>query len=438
MHQRVMIRRTPRKGPEDERGNIIIAIIIIMALATLGTAMAVRVVGNESVVLGRQHIAAGISSADAGLSDALFRIDQGTATGSFCVGTAPTGSACNFVATSIPGSSGVSYKATQVNANTWTLQSVGTVNGQQGAVQETVSRSVLYPFALFGNTGLDFNGNSVSSFTTYTPNPYVSGGSNPNPNPSGQVAVGSNGTISCNGGLGSNVQEQYYSGGGGVSNGCTNTVASPTLQSLPIPTAPNPYSACPGVLSSGNDAFDFGSGFSGAPTVIPAGTYLCTKPVNISGLLDVSGQVSLYIILDPSIYGATTPVVTIVRGAYVNDDYDYCVNSSSPPASCTPTPNLPSAEDLQIFTNSNGTVGNDNGQGYYLGGILDAPDASLTGDGCKSVYYGAAVINTLTCNGGPNLVVNYDNELSSLYGAWTGSGYTQIPPATVNAALKTA
>ena len=183
-------------------------------------------------------------------------------------------------------------------------------------------------------------------------------------------------------------------------------------------------------LAGTNDA-SWGDGFGGAPTTIPAGTYLCTTPVNIKGHLQVTGMVSVYIILDPSVYGATTPALTIIRGSFVNDDYDYCAATSSPPSYCTPAPDLPNAENLQIFSNSNGTVGNDNGQGYYFGGVIYAPAASLTGDGCKSTFYGAAVINTLTCNGGPHLVVNYDNDLSSLYGTWTGSGYTQIPPKSI-------
>jgi hypothetical protein len=174
----------------------------------------------------------------------------------------------------------------------------------------------------------------------------------------------------------------------------------------------------------------FGTGFAGAPQVLTAGTYLCQQPITISGQLNVSGSVSLYVFLDPTLYDSSTNAITIVRGSYVNDMSDYCAANSGA-SGCTPPPDLPSAVNFQLLTNSNGYVGNDNGQGYYFGGVLYAPQAQLTQDGCKSQYYGALVINTLTCNGGPHLYVSYDSELGSDYGPWTAGSYTQINPSSV-------
>lgn len=419
---RVLMRRA------DEQGSIVFVLMIIVVLCTIGTVMTSRVVGNEQVVVSRQSNAAAVSLADGGLADALFRIDQGTAgtgTGSyFCVNSSDN----NCVAASVPAAPGVSYVARQSGSTSWTIQSVATANGQNAAVQETVTRSVLYPFALFGETSLTFNGNAGQAFATYSSSePPSSSTSPPNPNPAGAIAVGSNGPINCDGGLGSNVTVVYY-GTGGV--GSTQSSSCGTYQShantfyLATPTAPQGALTCPG---NGQ----MGSNIVGAPTLLPPGTYLCTTPITINGQLNVSGPVQLYVILDPTIYGSSTNAVTIIGGSYVNDQADYCTAHSGA-SGCSPTPDLPTAENLQLFSNTTGTVGNDNGNsGYWFGGIMYIPYGSLTQDGCRSVYYGSVIINTLTCNSGPHLSVSYDQALQSVYGPWVASGYLQLNPSTV-------
>ncbi len=413
-----------RERVEDscsERGSIIIALTIIMVLVLVGSAVAVRVIGAQLVVVSRQNTSAAVEAANAGIADALFRLDQGTVgtgTGSyFCVKANDT----NCAAGSLPGNPGVSYLANEVNSSDWTIQATATVNGQKAAVQETVTRTVVYPYALFGNTALNFNGNASAAFSTYDDTKKASSS---NPDSTGQVSIGSNGTITCNGGLGSNVTSIYYGGIGSLSSSCGTPQSVSTSYPLPAPTAPASSLGCP---NSGN----LGSGISGGPTTLTPGTYLCTQPVTINGLLNVSGSVSLYIILDPATYNSGTNALTITRGSYVNDMSDYCAANSGA-SGCAPPPDLPTAANLQILSNSNGYVGNDNGQGYDFGGILYAPQAQLTEDGCKSQYYGSLVINTLTCNGGPHLSVSYDGELSSVVGAWAPSGYLQINPSSVS------
>jgi hypothetical protein len=414
--------RNALRQPADEQGSIIVALIIIMVVFALGGILASRVIGNESIVVNRQNGAAGLAGADGGLSDALFRLDQGpaaTGTGNyFCV--KPSDTLC--AASSVPGAPGVTYQATANSsqaslATQWTIQAVGTVHKVPGAVQETATRTAQYPFALFGNTGLTFNGSAGNAFGTYTPGT----DSSSNPNTSGAVNIGSNGTITCNGGLGSNVTSVYYSGGGGISGSCGTTQAVTTLYNLPPPQAPAGASACPG---SGTGGAQFGAG-AGGPSTISPGTYVCTTPVTIKGNVSISGtgQVNLYIILDPTMYNSSTTALDITAGSQVNAGF----NADPPPNGAT----LPDASRLQILTNSTGTVGDTNGQGYTLGAILYAPQASTTGNGCKSIYYGALVINTLTCNGGPHLTVYYDSNLSTVYGAWVISGYLQIPPNSV-------
>ena len=417
-----MRRLDPRS--RDERGSLIIVMIIILVLVTVTAAVAVRVIGNETVVLTHQGTASAVSGANAGISDALFRLDQGTQNTTFCINASNVGDT-HCLGTTIPGAPNVSYVATEVNSAKWTIDAIDTVNGHQGAIQETVARSAQYPFALFGNTSLTFNGNASGSFSTYNDTQTASSS---NPDTSGNVAIGSNGSITCNGGIGSNVQTDYY-GSSSISNIQNSSCGSPQGYSytyyLPTPTAPASSLPCP---NNGS----LGSGISGAPTSLSAGTYLCTTPVTINGLLQVTGQVSLYIILNPSTYGSSSAALTITAGSYVNDMSDYCASAGSSASGCTPTPDLPVAANFQVLTNSDGQVGFSNGHGYDFGGVLYAPQAYLTEDGCKSQYYGSVVINTLTCNGGPHLYVSYDSELGQIWGPWQASGYTQVNPSSVS------
>ncbi|MGH9063218.1 MAG: DUF7305 domain-containing protein [Acidimicrobiales bacterium] len=411
-----MLRPGPRPGrATDERGSLVVAMAVIMVVAVLSTALVGLTINNLVAVRHTQDFSGALANADAGLSDAAFRIDQG-ASGSFCVGT-PSG----CVAPSVPGAPGVAYKATldpasapsvanSWTAASWTVQSLGVSGPKQvpHAIQATVSRSVAYPFAAFGNQGLTFNGNSgcnpgssgIATYNSATPGA---------PPTCGKVYIGSNGTIVCHGGMSSNVNVVYFSGGGGVS-GCSNTTADPTLYSLPIksaPTSPTPQ-ACPG---SGTITGDL------AP-----GVYLCTVPVTMSGNVVISpaGEVDLYIDLPAASNTSSTGALVIPAGSTVN-----CPSCGASP------PTYPVAKDLQIFTNSIGNVGDSNGGGFTFGGVIYAPQANLTANGCKSVFYGALILNTLTCNGGPHLSVNYDEMLAAVTNPSAISNYSEIPSSSV-------
>jgi Tfp pilus assembly protein PilX len=432
------------RRPRDDRGSLIIAISVILVLTLVCAAIVAEVAGNQQNVVYRQNAANSVAGANAGLSDALFRIDQGsTAEGSgtefYVTPTCSTGLDSRCVGNSVSAAANVTYKATQVNATKWTLQSESTTRKSVSAVGETVSRTAQYPFALFGNQGLNFDGTAPQAFGTYTSN-NISSTTNPDTsaadctNGTGLscVAIGSNGTIACNGGIGSNVTSVYYSGGGGISGSCGTPSPISTVYNLTIPGNPTgAYFGCPngGQLGS-NQTVASGLTVPGVNAPLPAGTYLCSnQEVVINGNMSVSGSVTIDIILDSAtntaMVNAGTPTLDITAYSYVN--VSTAITTDPPPAN----QQLPDATLLTIQSNSTGTVGDSNGHGYWYGGVLNAPNASLVGDGCKSVYFGAAVINTLTCNGGPHLSVYYDSLLSNIYGPWQTSGYQQINPSSV-------
>jgi hypothetical protein len=420
MNQRPTIRPRCRSTKDlKDRGSIIVAMMISLVLVTLGTAVAYAVIGNMGVVLTRQNTAQGVTLADAAVSDALFRLDQGTAaTGTdvpyFCVQEGNS----NCVAdgpSPIPGADGASYIATpnnQANPTVWTIKAKGTVHGQTGAVEETVTRTDAYPFALFAKDQLIVDGNSSSDWSTYS-------AGDDTLNHSSNLDIGTDGQLKCTGGgFPSNVTALYYRANGSSN---TYTCGSPvsTQYVFSTPTAPPGATPCPYT--------DFGSTFD--HQTLPAGTYVCSSPITISGVLTPTGPVQLYVIL-PSPLSQSTNAVDIASGSYINDQYDYCKDKSNTPVGCPA--GLPTATNFELFTNSDGTVGDANGQGYDFGGILYAPAASATEDGCKSNYYGSVVLGSFTCNGSPNYTFNYDNELNQVYGPWVTGSYAQISPSSVD------
>lgn len=425
----------------DEAGSIIVALMIIFIIVVLSNMLLVRVVGNQQITAARQSGYSGVASADAGLSDALFRLDQGTAdtgtTGVMCLNAAnPSDPNCHVQASaSTPQLSGVSYVARTVPAGTppsaateWTIQAIGNAKGGMGgAVQETVSRSSQFPFALFGGTSLSFSGNTQGNFGTYTPGANGPGSFTTCPSTATAIPcllIGSNGSINCTGPSPASIQSVFFNtGSGGGSNGCGTSQSQNVMYTLPVPVAPPSAQSCP---NGGN----LGSGASPPYPTIAPGTYLCTSEVTVSGTLTVSpsGPVKLYIIIPPAQNTSGSTFFYPTAGSQINTTITYADMSGGGPQS---TDTLPASQLFQVFSNSVGLLDVNGQHGFVFGGILYAPEASLSAAGCKSYIFGSATINTYTCNGGPNLGIYYDESLAQDFGSWQVSGYQQINPQSV-------
>lgn len=427
-----LLRRPPSE--ELERGSMIVVLAVILVVSVIGSAIAFHSIGSAFVSTGQQSNASALSLADAGLADALYRIDQGsTGTGggtAFCVRAGDA----KCVATAVPAAPGVSYLATEVSGTDWRVQSLGSMHGQTAAVQEDITEQPAYPFALFGRDSLQLDWSAAPSFSTYSSSSPAATTGQLNPNPAGALTLGSNGTVTCNGSLGTAVTVDYFGSGGVTSTGmapCGTYVSSPTDYVLPTVTAPASAGTCPGTGVGGSE---LGSKTPGAPTSLAAGTYLCTAPVSVNGYLDVLGPVQLYIRLDPSLYGAGTALLDVTPGSWINDQSDYCAGGGT--TGCTGSQDLPSSANLVVLTGNTGQIGDETGSGFYLGAVLYAPNAYLAADACSSHYYGAVVVAGVTCGGsGPQGSVSYDTALSGVYGPWAAGPYTQIDPSTFGAAM---
>src|SRR5215468_9826948 len=101
--QMQLTRRTKR----DEAGNVIVIIGVIMVLTFLSIAVVARTLGGLKSTKQGQDFSGALAQADAGVADALFRLDQipvSTPLSSFCVGNSV---ACTIKA--VPGAPTVQY-----------------------------------------------------------------------------------------------------------------------------------------------------------------------------------------------------------------------------------------------------------------------------------------------------------------------------------------
>ncbi|HTD50215.1 MAG TPA: hypothetical protein VK771_06430 [Acidimicrobiia bacterium] len=389
---------------------------VIMVLLFLSLAVVSRTLAGLRSTRQGQDFSAALGNADAGLADALFRLDQlGNApAATFCVGN---NVACTL--TSVPGAPGVQYTARRVDDNTYTIFAKGVVNGQPHAIQATVSRSYMYPFAIFAKTSITFNGNTgnYDPATGIGPVETVDANGNPVLTPAPDVA--SNGQITCHG-SGSPAHHQDYFNGGGTS--CSNGYLlpgsyNPQNPSMgPCPAAANvPTTPCLPISRSACPAVN-----GVLPASLAPGVYYCsqtdltTHSLAFPPLFTIaagganSGVVELYII--PTDNSNITLSIA-----------DALVNSGGDPTK------------LRVYL-AGGTI--DPGNGSHSGdftGILWAPNAQETNPSCKANWRGALVVNTFTCNGGPHLSVHYDSRIQSIVQSnWTTTNYTEIPSSHVS------
>jgi len=387
----------------------------------LSAAVVARTISGQKAARQGQDFSGALANADAGVSDALFRIDQlGTsAASSFCVG-----SNAGCTVTSVPGAPTVQYTARRVDDNTYQVFSKGILNGQPHAVEATVSRSYTYPFAIFGKTAITFNGNTGD----YSPPcaggcPIETVDANGNFVSSPAPDVATDGQVTCNGADSPAHHQDYYKGGG---TSCANGyLMSGTYNPLdpvrgpcpPDPPANNPPTPCVPVGVQACPAFN-----GVLPATLQAGAYLCTQADASGGTISFP---STFTYGGGSANGGVIQIFVIASDgsnlnvSIANDDVNAC-------ATCDPT-------QLRVYLAGAGSILEGNGAhaGTFTG-IMYAPSADATGNACKADWRGALVVNTFTCNGGPHLDVKYDSRIQTIVASsWSVTNYTEIPSGQV-------
>ncbi|MHB8263543.1 MAG: DUF7305 domain-containing protein [Acidimicrobiales bacterium] len=414
-----------RAAPGKEEGSLIVLISILMIVVLLGVGFLANVFGDMSNSLQVTNTEAARAQALAGVSDAVFRLDQmGPDYHSFCVGqeswctvpSVPAAPNANYVARIESSSPGV-----------FTIYSKGVSHGAEYVVKATAQRKLDYPFPIFGVSSVAMNGKS-GSVNVQATDQYGQ--------PTGAPAdLGSDSGITCHGSGSYGTAQITFDGGTSNCpswvNGTSQYDPQPPVQSCPAPAGgfpptpcmPSDYQSCPG-----NGLFE---GTKASPYILEPGVYYCPNGVDFKGTVNVdysstanNGEVQIFV-LPPSSGQASI----LMAGATVNQ-WEVPPSQSSKPVVGNPV-------DLQVYAGGSGTVNVGNGSNAAsFNGLLYAPGMSLTVNGGQLSLTGAFTLNQFTVNGSPNLQVHYDARVETLGASgWTSADVIEVSPSMFSLAL---
>ncbi|HEX2851534.1 MAG TPA: hypothetical protein VHN98_13320 [Acidimicrobiales bacterium] len=400
----VHVTRRLRLAPgrrDDEGSTLLVAVMVMMILATLSLASLTRTLSTLKYVRHGQDYDAALALADAGLSQAVYTITQ----------TMPNGT------TTIPqtssGQGWYTARLEKVNLATYRVYSKGVVGSSQHAIQALVTRSAEYPFLFFSDQNLYLDGTAggpTINFYTYNSVGPVSGAP---PN------VGSNSSVVCRGG-GSGFATYYVK----TQTDCPTPSGMPHVVELDPVTVPSgPTQSC----GDGN----FGDTSFNMTNWIAWGSVTADLPVTV-----IDGQNGTPIVCSSNpvhFYGLVQVVNPPAKIYVMNQTVDI---SNAIINVANPSLNVPGkASDFQLFVKGDGTI--DIGSGdmsstLSFSGIIYAPTRSITVNGGRW-WTGAFVASQLKVNGSPNLNIGYDEALKSYYDtAWSVSRYREVSAASVN------
>lgn len=480
-------------GGADEResGSIVAVLVLLVALAIVALVAAATVGNGFGVASRAKESEQAIAAANAGVSDALFHLDQmGDNVESFCLGTPPSGYSLPAGVTSclppLAAAPGLRYYALDAVSNEKALlTSIGVVQGEKRVVTVTLYR-VLDQFGIFGVTGMSWRGNFSQAFVEEV-------GANGQPVGAGgdiYLGVGPGGSVVCtangngSGPAGNGTVIIIGEKGAQIGDKCPNptpqstgltpedpTVCAPGQQSTAFAPcidtsnfavepagAPNPgslYCPIPGVtgLSSGIEAWDPPAGS------VPAGaTFDCDTgggPVNVEAGADRTLPPGDYYVtansanvgpLSASALSGPTNFFVLPAACTGSSCAPATPSSPDPSSGCASTspPSVSLSLTGAINVQSNGTPGNPENLGVYWGGCgnvnvgtgansadyvgyLYAPGGVIYSDGGKFVVVGAMVVNSYTINGAPNFTYVYPEHDAMYVQGWTESEYEITP-----------
>jgi hypothetical protein len=368
----------------DDGSAMIIAVVVMMVLSTLTLALLARTLSTMSFVRSGQDYDAALAAADAGLAQAVYRIENG-ATASWEEGGVNGASTYRFYAQR--STSGTSPPTEFV------VSAKGRVGKSRHGVQAKVTRSALFPFAMFGYQNLDLNG------ATGSQNFYVVG------SVGAPVNVGSNGLVTCNGASAANLRFKSVAGFSGCPVSQWQNL-EPKQARIDLEPPPSPNVSCPtGGLFTG-----FVDGHAGSP-------YVCRQDVTFSGAVNViNGPLKVYVLNSLKVDGTVDP-----DACHALDIGSAVINAAAPARQVQ----LYKADDCAL------SVGNGNTSDQLtFSGVLYAPDTQLVINGGKW-FTGSIMVAQMKVNGSPNLVVGYDTDLSTYYGPkWRVSRYGEVPSSS--------
>lgn len=381
---------TARGGERDETGaSLIMAVVVMMVLTTLTTALLARTLSVMAAIRTGQNFDAALAVADAGLSDALFQIDQ----------TAPN----DFTWQGTAGAGSYDYFADKVSDTEYVVTSVGTLGNSRHAIQATIKRGARFPYALWSNQPMHFSGTTSLAmrigFYAFNQLP-----GDPN-----TVRIGSNAYVDCNGPVDPEVYIDQWDGESECDSEHITKLADARDMSYTVPTSP--VQPCPA-----GGIFGIAGTTASNPVLLDGsgGPFVCERNVTLLGHLGVvNGPVQIYI-------KSTRDSSGNVVASYSLDMSLAVVNVAS------------GASQFQLYKEGAAPInigsGNTSNTMTYRG-VLWAPDSTLTING-GLWWAGSINVNNLAINGSPNLIFGYDWDLGHYLGKdWKLARYREIAGA---------
>lgn len=363
----------------DERGSLVITISVLVVLALLSASLLVRNFGVTRQLTRGQNFSASLASADGGLSDALFKLDQSVPTATPACVPEP----CTSTGTVTLGNgSTASYRGTRIDVERYGFEVKGSISGVPHAVTAEVVRKLRYPYALFAKTSITLNGNTTGKIIS---------------DPLGQARIGSNGIININGSGGGDFQD-YYTPDGQCIN-CPNGVNKdgPYIVSDPIVPA-GLLQACPPPATSGPNA----GKHVFTSTIAGGSPYACTNDVVMRGPISVTGQVQIFVPANRSL------------------KLDGSINEG------------PSTSSANLILNKAGTGVLDFVGGSQITAVVNAPSSNLTVPPNVRLK-GSLVIDNLTINGAATFQLVWDQKLQIIVEKpWAVRYWKEVPSGSVS------
>jgi hypothetical protein len=374
-----------RRTRDDAGSTLVIAVTVMFVLSSLALAGLARTLSAMASVRTGQDYAAALAVADAGLNDALYRLDAGM----------PDEAGWTSNGTSGPGT--YHYRTTRISPEEYLVESRGDIGRTRHGLRASVVRGP--SFALFADDRLDIGGGagtlglSASSFNAV-------GGADTN-----QVNVGSNTSITVGPGADAGDAQHTY-GDRQACSGCTNWVRHDRRYPLPPVVAPTGTTqACP-LTGTFTGAVD---GQHGTP-------FVCRRDVVLTGTVTVlNGPFVLYVLPDVDGSGVSHDHSLDLTTALVNP-LGRATNAQLYKAGSAP---------LRVDLNSTPTQ-------LTFSGLLYAPQSELTIQGSKW-WTGSLIVRRVKVNGTPVVTFGFDLDLERLGHDWTVGKYAEIPSSQVHA-----
>jgi hypothetical protein len=322
------------------------------------------------------------------------------------------------------------YWAQNNSDSEYVVTAIGYAGKSKHALQARVNRTAQFPYALFARAPLTLDGTASAGPNKVAFGLYAG---------TGNVRVGSNATVVCNGGVAPNIIVDWYSAQSECSGAQQiNKLDTPRDLSFKEPapptgvTDPN-WENCPnnGVFGSATTTVSSlvtnpTTGITSTVTSVVAtsianpivisgnsGPYVCRRNVTFVGTMvpdAAQSEVKIYIL--PRTNGDGT------KSYYGLDMSTAVVNP------------VQSATRFQVYKVGDGPIVHNSVTDLTFRGVLFAPDTAMTINGGQLQWAGSINVGQLVVNGTPNLKILYDLDLATYLGPdWRVSRYREISSA---------